>query len=523
MASIIISGDTMKDVPEVRKVVNDLLKGNIGISQFFKFLHDNNLETKVNCINKDVEPSVLDDFIGDTLCNIFCYKKSEHEDTENYIEDEENDEEEIEDNEYEKPELIKKLNEAYEKHVKDTVDFTKRFIDNYGDSEEDDIDHAKAVKLFYSLMLLARTYRQKVSKGDEKFNIPNFTTENILKFIESLDLPTDKIKAASERGKSTYYKMKNYKNFEEFERNMKYAYGIENVWKPTKEAPEWFKFVRDKTYAKFHSDEILSQLTCRNILKESLKFKPNASPCEMLDIVDYVEKSFKEHLESLKKSKDFSDSAKKVDAKESFENQCRTIVNTIIDEFSPILTGEALKHFEKMYKSYNNTFMKQLKSLYSTVKSAKNDGLTCFIDVKDNVIICNPIENTKKDIEETILDTLTESDSKESSNKKSSTSKKTTSSASAKKVKVSVNTSAKSKTDAEKLKKFKGYSDYILLNSPVEDDARDLLLSYAANMDERCKKLYDYLVDLKKRKKSVKLIKHLDEKTGNEDIVFAEL
>lgn len=523
MASIIISGDTMKDVPEVRKVVNDLLKGNIGISQFFKFLHDNNLETKVNCINKDVEPSVLDDFIGDTLCNIFCYKKSEHEDTENYIEDEENDEEEIEDNEYEKPELIKKLNEAYEKHVKDTVDFAKRFIDNYGDSEEDDIDHAKAVKLFYSLMLLARTYRQKVSKGDEKFNIPNFTTENILKFIESLDLPTDKIKAASERGKSTYYKMKNYKNFEEFERNMKYAYGIENVWKPTKEAPEWFKFVRDKTYAKFHSDEILSQLTCRNILKESLKFKPNASPCEMLDIVDYVEKSFKEHLESLKKSKDFSDSAKKVDAKESFENQCRTIVNTIIDEFSPILTGEALKHFEKMYKSYNNTFMKQLKSLYSTVKSAKNDGLTCFIDVKDNVIICNPIENTKKDIEETILDTLTESDSKESSNKKSSTSKKTTSSASAKKVKVSVNTSAKSKTDAEKLKKFKGYSDYILLNSPVEDDARDLLLSYAANMDERCKKLYDYLVDLKKRKKSVKLIKHLDEKTGNEDIVFAEL
>ena len=62
---------------QVRKMVNDLLKGNIGISQFFKFLHDNNLETKVNCINKDVEPSVLDDFIGDTLCNIFCYKKSD--------------------------------------------------------------------------------------------------------------------------------------------------------------------------------------------------------------------------------------------------------------------------------------------------------------------------------------------------------------------------------------------------------------------------------------------------------------
>ena len=520
MASIVISGDIHTKVNEM---VNNLLKGKIGISQFIKFLHDNDLKIKVNYVNKDDEPSVIDDFVGDTLRNIFCYKKSEHEDTENYIKDEENDDKEIEDNEYEKPGFNKKSNEVYEKDVKDTVEFAKRLIDDYGDSEEDDIEHAKAVKLFYSLMLLARTYRQKASKGDEKFNIPNFAPENILKFIESLDLPIDKIKAASERGKSTYYKTKIYKSFEEFENKMKDAYRIEDVWNPPKEAPEWFKFVRDKTYAKFHSDEILSQLTGRNVLKEILKFKPNASLREMLDIGDYVEKSLKEHLESLKKSKDFSESAKKVDAKELFENQCRTIVNTIIDEFSPILTGEALKHFEKMYKSYNNTFVKQLKSLYSAVKSAKNDGLTCFIDVKDNVIICNPIENTKKDIEETILNTLTESDSKESSNKKSSTSKKTTSSASAKKVKVSANTSTKSKTDAEKLKEFKGYSDYILLNSPVEDDARDLLLSYAANMDERCKDLYKHLIDLKKRHKSVKLVRHYDENTNFEDLVFVDL
>ena len=517
MASIIISGDVP---PEVNEMVNNLLKGKIGISQFIKFLHDNDLETKVRCNDRDINPSVLVDFIGDTLSTIFSVpKKSEHEDVE------ENDEyEKVEDDESENPdELWKKTNEAYEKHVKDTVDFAKRLIDDYGDSEEDDIDHAKAVKLFHSLMLLARTYHQRASKGDERYNIPNFAPENILKFIESLDLPTDKIKAASERGKSSYYKTKNYKSFEEFEKKMKDAYGIEDVWNPPKEVPEWFKFVRDKTYAKFHSDEILSQLTGRNVLKEILKFKPNASLREMLDISDYVEKSLKEHLESLKKSKDFSESAKKVDAKELFENQCRTIVNTIIDEFSPILTGEALKHFKKMYKSYNNTFMKQLKSLYSAVKSAKNDGLTCFIDVKDNVIICNPIENTKKDIEETILDTLTESDSKESSNKKSSTSKKTTSSASAKKVKVSVNTSAKSKTDAEKLKEFKGYSDYIFLNSPVEDDARDLLLSYAANMDERCKDLYKQLIDLKKRNKLVKLVKYFNEKSDNEDMGFAEL
>ena len=399
-------------------------------------------------------------------------------------------------------------------------------------------------------MLLARTYRQKAFKGDEKFNIPNFVPENILKFIESLDLPIDKIKAASERGKSTYYKTKFYKSFEEFENKMKYAYGIENVWKPTKEVPEWFESVRDKTYAKFHNDELLEPIDedewnefkkwkenkdkgvnaisnayerSDNILKDILKIKPNISLHEMFDIRNHIEKEFKEYFEYLKNSKDSSDSVKKVDAKELFENQCRTIVNTIIDEFSPILTGEALKHFEKMYKSYNNTFMKQLKSLYSTVKSAKNDGLTCFIDVKDNVIVCNPIENTKKDIEETILDTLTESDSKGSSNKKSSKSKKTTSSASAKKVKVSVNTSAKSKTDSEKLKEFKGYLDYILLNSPVEDDARDLLLSYAANMDERCKDLYKQLIDLKKRHKLVKLVKYFNEKTDNEDISFAEL
>lgn len=382
MASIIISGDVP---PEVNEMVNNLLKGKIGISQFFKFLHDNNLETKVNRINKDVDPSVLDDFDGDTLCNIFCYKNSEHEDTENYTEDEENDEEEIEDNEYEKPELIKKSNEVYEKDVKDTVDFAKRLINDYGDSEEDDIDHAKAVKLFYSLMLLARTYCQKASKGDEKFNIPNFVPENILKFIESLDLPIDKIKAASERGKSTHYKMKNYKSFEEFERNMKYAYGIENVWKPTKEVPEWFESVRNMLYRKFYPTE-----------------------------------------------------------------------DILIDE------------------SEWNEFKKW----------------------------------------------------KEENNKKSSTSNKTTVSASARTNKTSAKktTTKSSKTDTgTKLKEFKGYSDYIFLNSPVEDDARDLLLSYAANMDERCKVLYKQLIELKKRHKLVKLVKYFNEKTDNEDIGFAEL
>ena len=252
MASIIITGETMEDVPEVKKMVDDILKGKITISRFVKFLNDNNLETKVRCIKENINPSVLDDFIGDTLSSIFSVpKKSENEDVE-----ENNECEEVEDDERENSDKFwKKPNEEYVEHVKDVVDFSKRLIDDYGDSEEDDIDHTKAVKLFHSLMLLGRTYRQRAFKGDERYNITNFTTENILRFIESLDLPTDKIKMASERGKSNYYKMKIYKSFEEFERNMKDAYGIEDVWNPQKEVPEWFESVRNMQYRKFYPTE----------------------------------------------------------------------------------------------------------------------------------------------------------------------------------------------------------------------------------------------------------------------------
>lgn len=600
MASIIITGETMEEVPEVKKMVDDLLKGKISMSRFIKFLDDNNLETKVRCVKENTNPSILADFIGDTLSTIFSIpEKSEHEDTEENddderVEDDEN--EETVENEWENPdELWKKTNEAYEKHVKDTVDFAKRLIDDYGDSEEDDIEHTRAVKLYHSLMVLARTYHQRAFKGDERYNIPNFVPENILKFIESLDLPTDKIKAASERGKAYYYKMKIYKSFEEFEKNMKDAYGIEDVWTPPKEIPDWFEAVRNMQYHKFHNDEPLEAVDedewnefqkwrkerikedfkpdfeidkenpaeyANKLFREIMNLKQNPSLSELVGINDLALTKNIEGLEEcvkcLKKSKnasliniifkylngadrnpilqqpssprknpskDSSDSAKKVDAKEVFEDQCRCIVDTIIDEFSPILTGKALKHFEKMYKSYNNTFMRQLKSLFSAVKSAKNDGLICFIDTDDSgTIICNPIPNTTKDIEEKLLNAAsTKSDSKETSDKKSSTSKKTTTSASVKNDKTTAKktTAKSSKTDTgAKLKEFKGYADYILLNSSVEDDARDLLLSYAANMDERCKKLYEYLVNLKKKNKAVKLIKYLDDKTGNVDIGF---
>jgi hypothetical protein len=492
MASIIISGNTMKDVPEISKILDDLLKGRISMSRFIKFLDDNNLETKVRCINKDINPSALVDFVGDTISTIFSIpKKSECENVED------DDVEETEDVGCKNPDKFwKKTNEEYEKHVKDTVEFAKRLIDDYGDSEEDDIEHAKAVKLFHSLMILGRTYRIRANKGDVEYNIPNFSPENILKFIKSIGLPIDKIKAASERGRSNYYKTKNYEDFDDFVSSMKDVFGIKDVWNPPKEVPEWFESVRNKLYREFYPTEDV--LIDESEWEEFEKWKENKNKCN--DDCTHTDE-------------------KRVDAKESYENQCRSIVNTIINEFSPILTGKALKYFEDKYKSNDKIFMDQLKTLYNAVESARNMWLTCFIDVdlEYDEIICNPIQNTKKVIEEKLLNAVsTKPDSKKSSNKKSSSN-------SVKKVKVSVNKATeKSKTNT-KLKDFEKYLNYIFLNSVVDHDARDLLISYAANKNEKCKELYDYLVDLKKKNKSVKLIKYLDDKTGKVDIGFTEI
>ena len=253
MASIIISGNTMEDVPELNKMINDLIKGKIGITQFIKFLNDNDLETKVRCINKDINPSALVDFVGDTISKVFSIpKKSESEDAE----DNEDDDEETEDDGCKNPDKFwEKTKEEYKKHVKDTVEFAKRLIDDYGDSEKDDIEHAKAVKLFHSLMILGRTYRIRANKGNMEYNIPNFSPENILKFIKSIGLPIDKIKAASERGKSNYYKTKNYEDFDDFVSSMKDVFGIEDVWNPPKEVPEWFESIRNKLYREFYPTE----------------------------------------------------------------------------------------------------------------------------------------------------------------------------------------------------------------------------------------------------------------------------
>ena len=496
MASIIISGDTMKDVPEVRKMVNDLLKGKISISQFFKFLHDNDLETKVNCVN-------FNDFIGETLSVFSTIKYSEHEDEEESQECENYDE------------SWKKSFDKCENNIKDNIEYAKRLIKNYGNYEEDDIDHIKAVKLFHSLMVLVRIYRKRSVEGDYKYNIPNFTPENILKFIDSLGLPIDKIEAEFERGKSTYYKMKIYKDFNDFVKSMKNMYGIEDVWNPPKEVPEWFESVRNMQYRKFYPDD---EECC----------------------ID-----------------------KKNDNKDSFENQCRRIVNDIINEFSPVFTIKVIKYFEKKYKSNDKIFMDQLKELYNTVKSAKNNGLMCFIDIAhDKDICCSFIPIAKKDnkkkssnvsskpdsnpeedpinyektlealneINEIISDSLKTDETTEkkntSSTKKSSTSKKIPVSTSAKNdktttKKTTTKKSSKADTKTESNEFAKNYLEYIFLNSFVEKNAKDLLFSYAANMDERFEELYKKLVDLKKKNKSVKLIKYLDE-NGNEDIDFVE-
>lgn len=496
MASIIISGDTMKDVPEVRKMVNDLLKGKIGISQFFKFLHDNDLETKVNCVN-------FNDFISETLSVFSTIKYSEHEDEEESQERENYDE------------SWKKSFDKCENNIKDNIEYAKHLINDYGDYEEDDIDHIKAVKLFHSLMVLVRIYRKRSIEGDRRYIIPNFTPENILKFIDSLGLPIDKIKAEFERGKSTYYKMKIYKDFNDFVKSMKNIYGVEDVWNPPKEVPEWFESVRNMQYRKF----------C-----------PTDEGCACID--------------------------KKNDNKDSFENQCRHIVNDIINEFSPVFTITVIKYFEKKYKSNDKIFMDQLKSLYNTVKSAKNNGLMSLIDIAhDKDICCSFIPIARKDIEgkhsnvsskpdsnpeedpisyektlealneinEIISDSLKDDKTTEKKNtssaKKSSTSKKIPISASAKNDRTTTkkNTTKSSKTDTktESNEFAKNYLEYILLNSFIEKNAKDLLFSYAANMDERFEKLYKKLVDLKKKNKSVKLIKYLDE-NGNEDIDFVE-
>ena len=455
MASIIISGNTIEDVPEVGKMLDDLLHGKISMRRYIKFLDDNNLETKVRCINEDINPSAMDDFVGETLSSIFSVPKNS---------DHENDEDEENEN---PDEVWKKTNEAYENHVKDTIAYAKQLIDDYGDSEEDDIEHTKAVKLFHSLMVLGRTYRQRAIKGDERYRISNFTPENILKFIEILDLPTDKIQAALERGRSSYYKMKIYKSFEEFEKNMKDVYGIKDVWNPPKEVPEWFESVRNMQYRKFYSEDIYEMdedewnefkkwkdekdkediyTKANKLFRDILNIKPDLDIHEMLGINELAMKGcvkgLEECLECLKKSKKasiintilrnnscYSDDSKHThidkksgDIKESFEDRCRFIVNEIIDEFSPIITGKALKYFNNKYKSNDNLFMCQLRTLYKTVKSSKNKGLICFIDVSeyDDTVICNPIPNTKKDIEKNILDSLSKSDSKES-DKKSST------------------------------------------------------------------------------------------------------
>lgn len=540
MASIIISGDVSSEVNE--KVI-DLILGKISLCKFLMFLDDNDIGIKVRYKNKDVNSpvnsSVLNHLINEKFSTLLSgFKNFEHEDEEESQECENYDE------------SWKNSFDKCENDIKDNIEYANRLIKNYGNYEEDDIDHIKAVKLFHSLMVLVRIYRKRSVEGDYRYHIPNFTPENIFKFIDSLGLPIDKIKAEFERGKSTYYKMKIYKDFNDFVKSMKNIYGIEDIWNPPKEVPEWFESVRDMQYRKFYP--------AINIINEFKKWKEendtNSSINDTIEECD-IGKSCDEECTCIDN---------KNDNKDSFEDQCRHIVNDIINKFSPVFTIKVIKYFEKKYKSNDKIFMDQLKLLYNTVKSAKNNGLMSLIDIAhDKDICCSFIPIARKDIEgkpsnvsskpdsnpeedpinyEKTLEALNEineiiSDSLKndkptekkntSSTKKSSTSKKIPVSASAKNDKTTTKKmttikSSKSDTKAESNLFVKNYLEYIMLNSFVERDARDLLFSYATNMDERFEELYKKLVDLKKKNKSVRLIKYLDEKTGKEDIDFVE-
>ena len=505
MASIIVSSDVSS---EVNEMVIDLILGKIGLCKFLKFLNDNDIGIKVRYKNKDVNSYVLNHLINEKFSTLLSgFKNSEHEDEEESQECENYDE------------SWKNSFDKCENDIKDNIEYAKRLINNYGNYEEDDIDHIKAVKLFHSLMVLLRIYRKRSIEGDRRYYIPNFTPENILKFIDSLGLPIDKIKAEFERGKSTYYKMKIYKDFNDFVKSMKNIYGIEDVWNPPKEVPEWFESVRDMQYRKFYPEI--------NIINEFKKWKEEN------------------------------------DNKDSFEDQCRQIVNDIINEFSPVFTIKVIRYFEKKYKSNDKIFMYQLKELYNTVKSAKNNGLISIIDIAHDKDICcsfvpiaredikgkssnvssKPDSNPEEDpinyektlealneINEIISDSLKNDKTTEKKNtssaKKSSTSKKIPVSTSVKNDKTTTKKtttikSSKTDTKTESNEFAKNYLEYIFLNSFVEKNAKDLLFSYAANMDERFEELYNKCVDFKMKIKSVKLLKYLDE-TGNEDIDFVE-
>lgn len=53
MASIVISGDVLTEVPELEKMVNDLINGKVSLSNFVKFLNENDIESKLHHKKED--------------------------------------------------------------------------------------------------------------------------------------------------------------------------------------------------------------------------------------------------------------------------------------------------------------------------------------------------------------------------------------------------------------------------------------------------------------------------------------
>lgn len=398
MASIIISGEAIEDTPELNKMINGLLKGKIGISQFIKFLDENNLETKVRSINGDINSSVLADLVDEALStlSISIPKNSEY--------------------------------------------------------EEDNIEYAKALELFHSLMHLRRTYHQRAIKGDEKYHIPNFTPEDILRFIDSLNLPTDKIRASLERGKSTYYKTKNYKDFKDFEKNMKYAYGIENVWNPSKETPEWFESIRDNTYRQFHEE-----------------FEVDGEEWD----------EFKKWKEEKKDKEDIDAKANKL---------FRDILN-----IKPDLDVHELIGINELAMK---GCVKGLEECLECLKKSKKSSIVTNI-LKYSV---NPSDNKKSSTSKKTSSSTSAKDDKPAEKK---TSKKST-------------TKAKTDSDVDLAKQYSQYAGFILTHAKYNSkDAKEALLLKAKNLDTTCEKLYVKLNTLiAEGKENINLIYYFDEENN---------
>ena len=369
MASIIITGETCRNIPEIKKMLDDFLCGKIRFNKFIDFIEKNGLEIKTSVISDD----------------------------------------------------------------------GKR-------TDDKDILEKRAERLYRDICDIGKDYRKRsFNDKDSIFRIDSFTPENIIKFISILGLPTEKISKSLEAAKSEYYQKRIYHTFYEFEKCMKNAYNIDDVWEADLDkCPDWFKDIRDSLYSREHpEDDEYIELESdewedfqrwrkeRNkenvdeyadkLFREIMNLKQKPSLPEMIGINDLALTKNIEGLEEcvkcLKKSKnasllniilkysckdapkkeddndkktgDKTKSSKEKDSVDRSEIEARKLFNKIIDDFNPVFTGNALQYFENNFGAHKHDFIDRLQMLYDGIKGCKG---RCGVDVDSHeAIIYNPI------------------------------------------------------------------------------------------------------------------------------------